>query len=375
MLPSFEITNFRTFSHLRIERLGRVNLITGRNNVGKTTLLEALRLYGSIWPRSTITSLLFERNEVVRSAGGKRFLLLHSLFHGRDPREGDAIQMRQLGSTEREAGFRAIARLEAENRPDISAAVSAFEGPGVRLALDVCWPGRHFTVYADGSAAYTIGSESPKVPEFAPDPPYLRGVGTQEGFEDLVANWWDAFSLTDAERDVVEALQFIAPIRRVSFVGNPRSEGGRIAKTRVDGVHEPVALATLGDGVVRMFQIAVALEYAAIYGRRVSEAGGGLENVFPVLLVDEVESGIHYTVHADLWRFVLRAARLLGVQVFATTHSWDCIEGFQKALADDKDANGLLIRLERKEDIDKARAVVIDPEDLPIVTRESIEVR
>src|SRR5262245_60205982 len=40
ILDSLEIQNFRTFQHLRIEKLGRVNLITGKNNVGKTSLLE-----------------------------------------------------------------------------------------------------------------------------------------------------------------------------------------------------------------------------------------------------------------------------------------------------------------------------------------------
>jgi predicted ATPase len=45
MLSSFEAVNFRTFRNLKLPRLGRVNLIVGRNNTGKTSLLEALRLH------------------------------------------------------------------------------------------------------------------------------------------------------------------------------------------------------------------------------------------------------------------------------------------------------------------------------------------
>ncbi len=45
LLNSLEIQNFRGFRHLQIERLGRVNLIVGKNNVGKSSLLEALYLY------------------------------------------------------------------------------------------------------------------------------------------------------------------------------------------------------------------------------------------------------------------------------------------------------------------------------------------
>ncbi|HAI70393.1 MAG TPA: ATPase, partial [Gammaproteobacteria bacterium] len=45
MLDSLYIKNFRLFKELEIEQLGRVNLIIGRNNSGKTALLEALHLY------------------------------------------------------------------------------------------------------------------------------------------------------------------------------------------------------------------------------------------------------------------------------------------------------------------------------------------
>jgi AAA15 family ATPase/GTPase len=45
ILDSLKVRNFRGFRHLQIERLGRVNLIVGKNNVGKTSLLEALQLY------------------------------------------------------------------------------------------------------------------------------------------------------------------------------------------------------------------------------------------------------------------------------------------------------------------------------------------
>ncbi|MEE8450727.1 MAG: AAA family ATPase, partial [Thermoguttaceae bacterium] len=64
MLSSFEIRHFRTFSHLVIERLGQVNLIVGKNNVGKTCLLEALRLYDARGAARVIESILVARNEV-----------------------------------------------------------------------------------------------------------------------------------------------------------------------------------------------------------------------------------------------------------------------------------------------------------------------
>lgn len=47
MLDHIHIENFRLFKHLDIPKVGQVNLITGKNNSGKTTLLEALRLWAN----------------------------------------------------------------------------------------------------------------------------------------------------------------------------------------------------------------------------------------------------------------------------------------------------------------------------------------
>ena len=92
-----------------------------------------------------------------------------------------------------------------------------------------------------------------------------------------------------------------------------------------------------------------------------------------ILLIDEFENGLYYSVQPDLWQFIFRVARRLNVQVFATTHSWDCIEGFQKAAQEDNQEEGLLIRLESKKG--EIAATLFDERQLGIVTREQIEVR
>ncbi len=64
MIPSFEIKNYRLFKHLTIEKLGRVNLITGKNNVGKTALLEALRIYTNYRFIEIFNKIFTARNEL-----------------------------------------------------------------------------------------------------------------------------------------------------------------------------------------------------------------------------------------------------------------------------------------------------------------------
>jgi AAA15 family ATPase/GTPase len=118
-----------------------------------------------------------------------------------------------------------------------------------------------------------------------------------------------------------------------------------------------LVLYSLGDGMLRALGISLAL---------VNAKDG-------ILLIDEFENGLYYTVQPDLWQFIFRIARRLHVQVFATTHSWDCIEAFQIAASAAKQAEGLLIRLESKKgDI---APTLFNERQLELATREQIEVR
>jgi len=52
MIKDIEISNFRCFEHTKIEGFERVNLIGGKNNSGKTALLEAIFLYSYTYPNT-----------------------------------------------------------------------------------------------------------------------------------------------------------------------------------------------------------------------------------------------------------------------------------------------------------------------------------
>ena len=114
----------------------------------------------------------------------------------------------------------------------------------------------------------------------------------------------------------------------------------------------------MGEGIYRILTIAMYLVTA--------------EN--KVLLVDEIETGLHYEAQTDMWRLILETAKELNVQVFATTHSWVCIAAFQEALSQVEDSSiGKLFRLDSK--YGKLRAVEYDAEDLDVAVNKGIEVR
>lgn len=374
MLSSFEIRNFRAFSHLMIERLGQVNLIVGKNNVGKTCLLEALRLYGSVWPPSTVFSILFEHNEIARPPDRQGIIpLFASLFHGRKIQKGMGIDLRCPELHDHTMHISASREDDLATRTIPPADRKSLDLPSwsaeATLVLEITSGARSFQVHESRAVSYDIPSGTPSSPS---EPPFVRASSLSER---VLAQWWDAIALTDSEARILETMRIIAPLEGISFVGHPSGQVERMAKIRVAGVASPIPMKSYGDGLMRVFQMALALEYGACRKQPDPKAESGLEELLDFLLIDEFENGIHHSVHAEVWKAVFQLARLRGVQVFATTHSWDCLRGFAEAVRDDADNDGVVVRLEKVEGEEQTGAVIIDREGLPIVIRDSIEVR
>ncbi len=378
LLPSLEIQNFRAFEHLHIERLGRVNLITGKNNVGKTSLLEALYLYAHGGAPYRLRDLLAARQELnidspavrraMRDLGEKHDYLanIRYLFHGRKEIHkvvnpiiiGPADQSESLLSLKIE-WFQEVA----------GAGTGGLGSPAHRLEQV---PVEDRTTNA-GAVPYVISRMGEQLPFQASleqvldgyTNMFFRSVGwpceyvKPNGLSNTeVGTFWDRVSLTPDEDTVIAALKIISPdVERISIVADQHAASERVPVIRMRGETERIPLRSLGDGINRLLGIILALIYS----------DGG------IFLVDEVETGLHYSMMPDVWRLIFQVAQQLDVQVFATTHSWDCIEAFERAARGNADADGELIHLVNKED--KLFAVIYDDEELQIVTRESIEVR
>ena len=173
-----------------------------------------------------------------------------------------------------------------------------------------------------------------------------------------VGELWDSIALTSLEKEILAALRIVAPgVEDISVIGDPTSSRERVTIVKVVGIDEPLPIRSLGDGMQRMLGIALAL---------VNARNG-------ILLIDEIENGLHYSVQLDLWYLIFELARRLNVQVFATSHSWDCIKTFQTAAKEDEQLEGVLIRLEIKNG--EVSTTQFDEQELAIATQEQIEVR
>jgi len=93
-----------------------------------------------------------------------------------------------------------------------------------------------------------------------------------------------------------------------------------------------------------------------------------------IVLIDEIENGLHYSVQEKLWQAVFSWAQDLNVQVFATTHSNECIKAFSRSLdATLFKSQARLFRIERKDE--KFRAVEYTKEQLAESLESKWEVR
>jgi AAA15 family ATPase/GTPase len=134
-----------------------------------------------------------------------------------------------------------------------------------------------------------------------------------------------------------------------------RGRGGVLIGLK--GVKRRVPLGSMGEGMRRILALAISL----------AQAKKGF------LLVDEVDTGLHWSVMSRMWELVIRTASDLGVQVFATTHSLDCLRGLKDAV-DEHDDLRKHVRV-HKVDASLNEAITFTADDLLVAIEQEIEVR
>ena len=159
---------------------------------------------------------------------------------------------------------------------------------------------------------------------------------------------------------IIETLKIIEPnCTKVNLVKNENNSEGFVIHTVAED--KPIPLNSMGDGMLRIFQLAL----------NAISANGGF------LLIDEFENGLHYSIQEKVWSWLFDLAAFLDIQIFATTHSWDSVESFSK-VASKKNGEGVLFRVGRgikTSDIGKIVATEFDEEELAIITQDDVEVR
>ena len=343
MLTSLHVERFRGFQSLTIQRIARVNLFVGLNNVGKTSALDAVEMLlgrGDWW---IFWAQAWRREELLHSDGLAESEVRH-LFHGHEAGPGaNFVVEGNMGELFPERVEVGISTVREDEESDEALALSVSSSKGLRQRKLSALGGLGAL---EASSAIHASRQWP-----------VLFLGTRGHTSVELGRLWDRVVLTPEEAQVINALQLIEPgIERIAYA---RQEGTRREAffVKLAGADGRVPLGSMGDGIKRLLALSLHLARAA---------GGSL-------LIDEIDTGLHYSAMVRMWRLVIETARRLDIQVFATTHSLDCILAIAElcerfpALAGDV----LLHRVER----DAPEAVTYTADALRVAAAQQMEVR
>ncbi|NJN74007.1 MAG: ATP-binding protein [Limnothrix sp. RL_2_0] len=367
MLESLNIENYRCFPSFKLEKFGRVNLLVGKNNSGKTSILECVDFLLDFNTLKSLGEAMILRGEFFSienvleandSQDRKIELDISSLFnqhtfvknnqisidgydHNKEKFERN-IKIFEYEKNKEQKDFMEISlKTSVESQDSISLVISARKG------IDAA---KFFSSNHNGS--YELNKKLSLPVDF------LRSASLR--FQDML-ELYDDIILTDEEKIVLEALQCIepeilqiAPLLSDTFK-NSNINAGFVA--RVKNNPKRVSIGSFGDGIWRMLGIALKL---------VNVKNG-------ILLVDEIDTGLHYSVMYDMWKLILKTAEKLDIQVFATTHNSDCWKSLAEVAQDEEiGENDVTIhRIEKG----ATSSVMLNVPQMAIAAKRDLEVR
>ncbi len=347
MLKRLQIRNFRGFNALEINQLSGINLITGKNNSGKTSLLEAVFLL---------------------SGGGNAQLAVNAnVIRGIEP---DGVPVRDFfwkqlfsdldmeRSIKIEGEYKSHGRfaleIASEQQPPTEIILDRRDGVSATNLFD-----EHSLIfqYSDSSdqkikSHIRFKGQGLEVQQPATNAPFIAAILLSRGrniYED--ATRLGMLRKKKKGDLLLKALQVIEP--KLQSIEDNSSSGTPMIWGDI-GLSELVPLPAMGEGMTQLARIVLVIA---------SIPNG-------IVLVDEVENGIHHSVLPDVWRAIDEAAKQFRTQIFATTHSLECVMAAHESLSADR------FRLHRLEIADRtSRCVTYEPDAIAAAIQHNLEVR
>jgi AAA15 family ATPase/GTPase len=314
---------------LTVEPLKRINLIIGQNNTGKTAVLEALVLLLDDQTQNYRNNL----PNLFRTMGGGDWNenFWKWLFHNKS----------QNGNIQIKAFF--------QNGTDYALILQGLQAP-----IDFN-PAEYGQAGPIGGVPYRCLVTMGKAPVGLK--PAIFSTHPSNPTQDAID--YNRVILKRRKKQVEKMLQEIEP--RVEAIealqtGQQGQSSSPLIYADV-GLSEMIPVTQLGQGFNRLLDI-----YSEIVAADAK-----------VLLIDEIENGLHHSVLPVIWKGLLLAAKEFDVQIFATTHSWECILAADAAARAGENYDLALIRLDRVQD--DIKATVIDEKSLSTAKELQWEMR
>ncbi|MBG1239932.1 AAA family ATPase [Nostoc sp. NZL] len=380
MLKTIKIENFRSFQYFELQQLGRVNLLVGKNNIGKTSILEAIQLLCSrnnLEPlRQTMTNrseYFFddERSERRLRLGQSQDLDVRHLFYGHEIELGSKFSITGTNSNIQEELIVSIEERKISSKEPLNSSAEFLydEVPDALRELDfnIKWNyGREekpwrLPLSANGGLPV---EDYPRQLRREPknSSPKIQFITSSSLGTEKMIELFDQIVLTPEEKLVEQALHRIdSKIQRIAPVSSRKSRYSLDSRggffVLLSDSNQRVPIGSMGDGIWRILGLALAI---------VCAKDG-------YLFVDEIDTGLHFTAMSDMWKLIWETAKRLNVQVFATTHNSDCWTSLA-SIAEQEDATEDGIRIHRIEKGKETSVVFTEPQ-IVIAAEREIEVR
>ena len=339
MLQSIHLQGFKGFKDTEVGPLRKVNLILGGQNVGKTSLLEAVYLGAS------------------DLADYQRLPAVFRLAEGRDALRFLDMTFKDVGVSialefgleklliDEGDGLESASLITEINLPQRSTADRGY-------ASGFGFNGLQFNrVLESRSLARLSGGVVAGVQALTQTP---LAIPVNQPPQTELVQLFDRVVLKRKKPVLLDALKRVEP--RLVDLHSLSPDGEQRVYLELDGLATAVPLPQLGHGFSRLLTLYCSL--------LVTDA--------KLALMDEVENGIHYASLPTLFKGVHDMATKQDVQTLMTTHSWDAIRAACEVFADTPELFQV-IRLERTDD--NIKAVCIDGVRMLRLMAQDMEVR
>lgn len=356
MYQSLHIQNFRLFEDLKLNDIGRINVIGGRNNTGKTALLEAIFMLSS--GNRPQNRLVLANNRGIENLQVQTATELWAyLFNNFQTHH--AITLSGVFANENvRLQIKSDEKSQSEFAISFPAAVADSSSSPER---SISYQFEHSTALNISKATAHLNPQNGNLIVENDSEPYSLGMTVltfsriRQSFNEL-AERYSVVNRHKQKQDLIDVMRFIEPqVQDLTL-----NYEGKKPIFYVDmGWDSLVPLALMGDGLIRLFAIVLTMTWIDPKG---------------VVLFDEIESGIHFSAMSQMWQAINELSKRRSLQIFATTHSEECIRAAQSVFADADEQTFRYHRLDRLK-TGTIEAVTYSPEALAGATEFDIEVR
>ncbi|NEQ36442.1 MAG: AAA family ATPase [Okeania sp. SIO3I5] len=352
MFKSLTIKNFRCFEEITIDNIDRVNLIGGINNVGKTTLLEAIYLLNSL----NSLEIPFRLNSNRGAIQGETFdveEICEWLFHQKKVHKAIEIKNIDKNGEGRELKL----TLDKASRPRLfPLSPKANSRKTIKdLKLELKKSGQkllELTAFLNIDKQEEVNIEFQQhekqeiqTIELFPPSAFLSSRLRVSLTDD--AEIFSKFEAKNQQDEILEILKIIEPrLKRLAVLV---TGGIPIIHGDIGGDYL-IPISLMGEGMGRLLSIILSI---------MNFQGG-------TVLIDEIENGIHYSVMEKVWQSIDVATRKFNTQLFATTHSYECIGAAHQAFynSESESYNFRYLRLEREKETNSIKSLVYDKDNI-----------